>query len=250
MICSGARSTMALRISIGVLICALPTQSYLLFTPASGGSAASSRSHGADRHHVHTHTVSGGVVSPFSHGTSQNQNLDCASKTSGGGIFDGNKCQAPTEQAPAGTQLFCRQQDVFAGTPWSMLGCGPEMNCEGGQLHAGDNPDVVVAIHGGPGQSVAYLAGLLKLTPQIPVLLYDQAHSGRSTTLGANIGEDIEATMLKYVRELHHLLESVGARKAHLVGHSFGAAIAIDFALQVRGSTTPATFCTTLIGPA
>ena len=86
-------------------------------------------------------------------------------------------------------------------------------------------------MHGGPGQSSNVMRWLLQLATTVPVILYDQSGAGRSATVRATHGHDIETTMSAYVRELEGVLQLHGADRVHLVGHSFGAAIAIDFAV-------------------
>ena len=66
----------------------------------------------------------------------------------------------------------------------------------------------------------------------MPVILYDQAGSGRSTAAPPNIGEDINATMAKYTAELHGVLAAFRVGAAHVLGQSFGGNIALSFAAR------------------
>ena len=89
----------------------------------------------------------------------------------------------------------------------------------------------LIGIHGGPGQSSAIIRDLVRLSSSaMPVILYDQRGAGRSAALPSPAGDDIDSTMRTYVDELREVLRQFGVEKAHLVGHSFGAAIAIRFA--------------------
>lgn len=115
--------------------------------------------------------------------------------------------------------------------PFSLLLCGPSTNCLSGQVTDGT---ALIAIHGGPGQSSAVLQGLAPLSEHVPIILYDQSHSGRSSALPtpSSGGRDgnIETTMKNYLSEVKRVLDFFAVTRAHVVGHSFGASIAIDFA--------------------
>ena len=126
-----------------------------------------------------------------------------------------------------GTTLHCVKSDNSTMMPFAILICGPNTHCLNGIV---TNGRALVAIHGGPGQSSGVLNGLAPISETLPVILYDQRHSGRSSTLTTPVGDDIESTMLNYVQELTIVLDQFHVDKADLLGHSFGASIAIDYA--------------------
>lgn len=86
----------------------------------------------------------------------------------------------------------------------------------------------LIVINGGPGGSMNaarhYMAALARGRP---VIFYDQLGSGSSPT-------DMPAehiTMHRYVPELRAIATALGIEKFIPLGHSFGACVALDFAL-------------------
>ena len=80
----------------------------------------------------------------------------------------------------------------------------------------------VVALHGGPGGTSCGYALLESLGDQRPVIRYDQLGSGRS-------GRPDDLSLWetgRFVEALDVILEELGAEKFHLLGHSWGAALA------------------------
>ena len=162
-------------------------------------------------------------------------------------------CQFPLDPVAlfaAGATARCTPASATSGIPWSVVVCGPHSSwCPRNGVSNGETPDgdsvAIVGIHGGPGQSSGILRQLAQIAyataaEQIPVILYDQAGAGRSADLPAAFqsGDNIEDTMKSYVAELRSVLQTYGVSRAHLVGHSFGAAIAIDFATSYPDLTT------------
>ena len=140
-----------------------------------------------------------------------------------------DSCQLPLDMSllAPGTTVHCVGPSVDSLVPWSMLICGPATDCMSGVVTHGR---ALIAIHGGPGQSSAVLQGLASLSAEIPLILYDQRNSGRSFILPTPSSTNIELTMKNYVNELSTVLDQFAVTSAHLLGHSFGASIAIDFA--------------------
>ncbi len=130
---------------------------------------------------------------------------------------------------PRGTKVYC--SSATAERPWSMLLCGSTISCGSGRLTY-DRASAIVGIHGGPGQSSGILGRLSQLANMTPVLLYDQAGSGRSIRTKSYVldSSGMEETMNAYVKELEEVLKYRGIVRVHLVGHSFGASIAGVFA--------------------
>ena len=104
---------------------------------------------------------------------------------------------------------------------------------EGGHLWAddsgGDGP-VIALLHPGWGDSTIWLPTMEKLPPHCRVIRYDTRGYGRSAAAAA------EFTQLG---DLVSVLDSVGADRLVVVGHSGGGATAVSFALacppRVRG---------------
>lgn len=86
----------------------------------------------------------------------------------------------------------------------------------------------LICLHGGPGIPHDYLLPLQKLANQNPVIFYDQSGCGKSKTYNQNVEWNFE----HYAQELTEFIETLGYNKIYLFGHSWGAALAIDFAAK------------------
>jgi proline iminopeptidase len=92
---------------------------------------------------------------------------------------------------------------------------------------AGDpqSGDVLVAIHGGPGNSSDYMLGLEQLASQeLAVATYDQRGTGRSTEPAQGYA------MESYVADVEAVRQGIGAESIHLFGHSWGGLVALRYA--------------------
>jgi proline iminopeptidase len=86
----------------------------------------------------------------------------------------------------------------------------------------------VIAIHGGPGFSSAYLApDLSPLSARFRMIFYDQRGAGRSTV----VTEASQLTATVFVADLDRLRASLGIARVALVGHSWGAGLAALYAV-------------------
>lgn len=83
----------------------------------------------------------------------------------------------------------------------------------------------IVLLHGGPGFPAYYLKPLQALSGQRPVLLYDQLGCGRSEKVRDSSLYELPVL----VDQLHTLLDSLGIRRFHLYGHSFGTVVALAY---------------------
>jgi len=80
----------------------------------------------------------------------------------------------------------------------------------------------VIALHGGPGGTSCGYSLLEPLGDQRPVIRYDQLGTGRS-------GRPADLSLWRterFVEALDMMLEALGAEKYHLLGHSWGGALA------------------------
>lgn len=86
----------------------------------------------------------------------------------------------------------------------------------------------LVALHGGPGGTSCGFARLSALGSERPVIRYDQLGTGRSGR-----PDDLSLwTVERYVDELHEIRTSLGLREIHLLGHSWGGALAAAYVLD------------------
>ena len=89
----------------------------------------------------------------------------------------------------------------------------------------GHGGDTLVLVHGGPGISHEYLAGLEALAgPNLAIVSYDQRGVGRST------GNVSGAPLMQAVEDLEIIRQAIGADRIHLLGHSYGGLPAAAYA--------------------
>ena len=108
---------------------------------------------------------------------------------------------------------------------------------EGGRVYVRINgqiepngPAPAIFIHGGPGGSHASagFARLLGLAGERAIILYDQLDSGKSDRPNDPAHWRVE----RFVDELEAVRQAVGAERLHLVGQSWGSAIALEYAAR------------------
>lgn len=83
----------------------------------------------------------------------------------------------------------------------------------------------VILVHGGPGFSSYYLKSLEALGSDRPVIRYDQLGGGKS-------GRTTDTTLFTidhFVRELDSLRSALGYDKFHLLGHSWGTILGLEY---------------------
>ena len=103
---------------------------------------------------------------------------------------------------------------------------------EGGRVWVSVNGDLeaagapVVFIHGGPGGTHTGFGGLTALTDQRAVILYDQLDSGMSD----HPGDPANWRVARFVGELEAIRKALKIDRWHIVGHSWGSAIALEYA--------------------
>jgi proline iminopeptidase len=89
----------------------------------------------------------------------------------------------------------------------------------------------LVVLHGGPGSPSDYLAPFETLADERQVVLYDQLGCGRSDAPDDESLWKIE----RFIQELVAVLKAFDLPHVHLAGHSWGAMLAVDFALHHPG---------------
>jgi proline iminopeptidase len=91
-----------------------------------------------------------------------------------------------------------------------------------GEPEAGE---VLITIHGGPGNSSDYMLSLEQLASEgLAIVSYDQRGTGRSSEPSGGYG------MPNYVADLEVVRQAVGAEAIHLLGHSWGGLVALRYA--------------------
>lgn len=83
----------------------------------------------------------------------------------------------------------------------------------------------VILLHGGPGMTSHYLKPLEALGGDRPVVRYDQLGGGKSD----KISDTTLFTIAHFVAELDSLRAHLGYERVHLVGHSWGSILALEY---------------------
>lgn len=83
----------------------------------------------------------------------------------------------------------------------------------------------VILLHGGPGFSSFYLRGLEAMANERPVVRYDQLGSGKSD----KTNDSTLWTIPHFVAELDSLRSALHYDRVHLVGHSWGTILALEY---------------------
>lgn len=92
-----------------------------------------------------------------------------------------------------------------------------------GRLDGGRPP--VVLIHGGPGGTHCGLLDALELADSRAVILYDQLDCGRSEHPGDPANWKVE----RFVDELEAIRSALNVPRWHVVGHSWGGTVALEY---------------------
>ncbi|MFT4251702.1 MAG: proline iminopeptidase-family hydrolase [Caulobacter sp.] len=89
----------------------------------------------------------------------------------------------------------------------------------------------LLALHGGPGASHSYLLPLQALADERPVILYDQLGCGRADAPD----DDGAYSIQRSVDEVDAVRAALGLDRVALLGHSWGALLAVEYLCQGRG---------------
>jgi proline iminopeptidase len=83
----------------------------------------------------------------------------------------------------------------------------------------------VILLHGGPGYSSFYMRSLEALSADRPLVRYDQLGGGKSD----RITDTAMFNIAHFVRELDSLRSHLNYDKVHLVGHSWGTILGVEY---------------------
>lgn len=103
---------------------------------------------------------------------------------------------------------------------------------EGGRIHVRVNGPLdgprapLLMAHGGPGGSHSVFLPALPLADERAVILYDQLDSG----LSDRPGDPANWTVPRFVSEVDSIREALSLDRLHLLGHSWGATVALEYA--------------------
>lgn len=97
-----------------------------------------------------------------------------------------------------------------------------------GVRHLRSNRAPLIAIHGGPGGSHDYLTPLTALSDERTIILYDQLDCGESD----KPGDPANWTIDHFVAEVDALRRALELDRCVVLGHSWGALIALEYAAR------------------
>lgn len=87
----------------------------------------------------------------------------------------------------------------------------------------------VLVIHGGPGGSgCSYVGAMAGVAASRPVVTYDQLRSGNSDRM---VDLKRDGVLPRFVAEVTAIRQQLGIKDVHLVGHSWGAAVVLEYLL-------------------
>ena len=101
----------------------------------------------------------------------------------------------------------------------------------GGRVYVRINGDLsarrapMVFIHGGPGGTHGHFLEMLPLADERAVILYDQLDSGRSD----HPDDPANWRVSRFVDELPAIAAALGIARWHVVGHSWGGTVALEY---------------------
>ena len=114
-----------------------------------------------------------------------------------------------------------------------------------GDLAGGATPAIM--IHGGPGGTHMIFGGLLGLADERAVITYDQLGSGLSDrpedVATWTRGGDID----RFIETLETIRKTLGIERWHVLGHSWGSALALRYAAEYPEHTASAALMGTFI---
>ena len=137
-------------------------------------------------------------------------------------------CRTDAKQAPAAVKQASARPP--GGVAMPALGAGEaRLAVDGGTIWykaTGTTARTpVVLLHGGPGFSSYYLKPLEALGDERQVIRYDQLGGGKSSGLT----DTTKITVAHFVQELDSLRSHLGIAKMHIVGHSWGTILGLEY---------------------
>ncbi len=92
----------------------------------------------------------------------------------------------------------------------------------------------LLVLHGGPGASSDYLESLEALADERPIVFYDQLGGGNSD----RPGDPSLWTVNRSVAEIEAVCKALGLSEVHILGQSWGTALAVEYTLSAGRDRT------------
>ena len=122
--------------------------------------------------------------------------------------------------------LFARDPDGYTAPDLEKM-----VPVEGGRVYVRVNGDLnapkppIVMLHGGPGGTHAHFLSALALADERAVVLYDQLDSGQSD----RPNDPKNWRVSRFVDEIDLVRRALGVDRWHLLGHSWGGTLALEY---------------------
>ena len=122
--------------------------------------------------------------------------------------------------------LFARQPDGYPPPDLEKM-----VPVEGGRVYVRVNGAIkgpklpIVMLHGGPGGTHAHFLTALALADERAVILYDQLDSGQSD----RPNDPKNWRVSRFVDEIELVRRALGVERWHLLGHSWGGTLALEY---------------------
>ena len=132
---------------------------------------------------------------------------------------------------------------------WSVATSEHRVAVEGGKVWVrvngtiGEGETPVIFIHGGPGGTHVNFGSLLSLADERPVILYDQLDSGMSD----HPEDPANWKPQHFLAELEAIRKALGVERWHVIGHSWGSALALEYATRFPEHTASAVLSGTFL---
>ncbi|HEX7695384.1 MAG TPA: proline iminopeptidase-family hydrolase [Sphingomonas sp.] len=133
--------------------------------------------------------------------------------------------------------LFARKPDGYPAPDLEKM-----VPVEGGRVYVrvngklgGAKPPIVM-LHGGPGGDHEHFMPAVALADERAVVLYDQLDSGQSDRPNDPKNWRVE----RFVDEIDLVREALGIERWHLLGHSWGGTLALEYGARQFGKGRPA----------